>query len=223
VRKLALTSAARQHDARLTGVNLAVQSGVVALPRVDLPLRIRPTAPVSDEHLWELSRANPNLRIERTAQGEIVVMSPTGGRTGRRNAALVVAIGAWAAEDGRGVVFDSSTGFRLPNGAARSPDVAWMQKARWDALSELEQERFPPLCPDFVVELRSRSDDLDELHQKMREYLANGAQLGWLIDPTSKTVWVYRPEGEPQALEKPETLSGDRILPGLVIALSGIW
>ena len=204
-------------------MNLAVQSGVVALPRVDLPLRIRPAAPVSDEDLWELSRANPDLRIERTAQGEILVMAPTGGKTGRRNAALVVAIGSWAADEGSGVVFDSSTGFRLPNGAARSPDVAWVRRARWDALSEIEQERFPPLCPDFVVELRSRSDDFDELHAKMREYISNGAQLGWLIDPTSKTAWVYRSEGEPTRLEQPERLSGAPLLPGLEVALSVIW
>jgi Uma2 family endonuclease len=204
-------------------MNLAVQSGVVALPRIDLPLRIRPVVPVSDDNLWELSRANPDLRIERTAQGEIIVMPPTGGRTGRRNAELVVAIGAWAASDGSGVVFDSSTGFRLPNGAERSPDAAWVRKARWDALSEIEQERFPPLCPDFVVELRSHSDDLDELHTKLREHIDNGAQLGWLIDPVSKTVWVYRPDGEPVILKEPETLSGQPVLPGLLVALSRIW
>jgi Uma2 family endonuclease len=204
-------------------MNLVIQSGIVALPRLDLPLRIRPATPVSDEDLWELSRANRDLRIERTAEGEIIVMPPTGGKTGRRNAALVVAIGAWAREDGTGLVFDSSTGFRLANGAERSPDVAWVRRARWDALTEVQQEGFPPLCPDFVVELRSRSDDLDDLHSKMREYIENGATLGWLLDPASQTVWVYERGIEPISLVQASTLSGEPTLRGLAVELAVIW
>lgn len=204
-------------------MELATRSAVVALPSLALPLRIRPAAPVSDEALWELTRANRDLRIERTAEGDIVVMPPTGGKTGRRNAALVVAIGAWATKDGGGIVFDSSTGFRLPNGAERSPDVAWIRKERWNALSDAQQERFPPLCPDLVVELRSPSDDLDELHDKMREYIGNGAELGWLLDPTSKTVWVYERERAPRRLEQPAAISGDPLLRGLVLDLAPVW
>jgi Uma2 family endonuclease len=204
-------------------MELATRSAVVALPSLGLPLRIRPAAPVSDEALWELARANRDLRIERTAEGDIVVMPPTGGKTGRRNAALLVAVGAWAAQDGRGIVFDSSTGFRLPNGAERSPDVAWIRKERWDSLTDAQQERFPPLCPDFVVELVSPSDDMGELHGKMREYVQNGAELGWLLDPASRTVWVYEPDRAPRRLEQPATLCGDPLLRGLVIDLAAVW
>jgi Uma2 family endonuclease len=204
-------------------MNLAVHSRIVALPRIHLPLRIRPSVAVSDEDLWELSRANRDLRIERSAEGEIIVMSPTGGKTGRRNAALLIAIGAWAAQDGTGVVFDSSTGFRLPNGAERSPDVAWVRRDRWDSLTEAQQERFPPLCPDFVVELRSPSDDIDDLHAKMREYVQNGSLLGWLVDPTSRRVWIYRAGCEPMLLDQPAVLSGEPALTGLVVELASVW
>jgi Uma2 family endonuclease len=186
-------------------------------------LRIRPSRPVSDEALWELACANRDLQIERTAEGEILVMPPTGGKTGRRNASLVIAIGAWAERDGTGVLFDSSTGFLLPNGAERAPDVAWVRSARWDALTEAQQERFPPVCPDFVVELRSRSNNLDELHAKMREYIANGAQLGWLVDPMAREVWVYAPDRETLRLERPSTLSGEPLLPGLIVDPTILW
>jgi Uma2 family endonuclease len=204
-------------------VNLATQSGTIALPRIELPLRIRPQTPVSDEDLWELCRANRDLRIERTAQGEVIVMPPTGGKTGRRNAALIGAVWAWAAKDASGIVFDSSTGFRLPNGAERSPDVAWVRRTRWDALTQAQQERFPPLCPDFVVELGSPSDELEELHAKMREYMENGAHLGWLIDPNSKAAWIYRREEAPALVDQPAVLSGEELLPGLVVDLTTVW
>jgi Uma2 family endonuclease len=204
-------------------MNLATQSRTVALPRVELPLRIRPVAPVSDDDFWELCRANPDLRIERTAEGDIIVMPPTGGKTGRRNLRLGAAILAWADKDGTGIAFDSSTGFRLPNGAERSPDASWVRNERWNALSDKEQERFPPLCPDFVVELRSPSDPLEDLHAKMREYIENGARLGWLIDPKSRTAWVYQPDREPACLREPTSLSGEPVLSGLEVDLSVVW
>ena len=150
-------------------------------------------------------------------------MSPTGGSTGRRNAKLVAAVVAWAEGERAGEVFDSSTGFRLPNGAERSPDLAWVRRARWDALTDAQRDRFPPLCPDFVVELRSPSDDVEDLHAKMREYIDNGARLGWVLDPTSKTVWVYEPERDPVCLVAPSSLSGEPLLAGLVVDLTRIW
>jgi Uma2 family endonuclease len=138
---------------------------------------------VSDKEFAELCRLNPELQFERTREGELVVISPTGGKTGRRNAKLIVAFGVWAEREGTGQIFDSSTLFTLPKTAKRSPDVAWVRNDRWNALSPQEQDGFAPLCPDFVVELRSRTDSLKSQKEKMREYIDNGAQLGWLIDP----------------------------------------
>jgi Uma2 family endonuclease len=187
------------------------------------PIRVRPASRLSDDELFELCARNKDLRIERTEGGELVVMSPTGGETSRRNAALVAALVVWASKDGRGVVFDSNGGFVLPNGAERAPDASWVRKDRWDALTAAQRDRFPPLCPDFVVELRSPSDEVDELHEKMREYAANGARLGWLLDPGTRRVWVFEPGSEPACLEDPATLSGGSVLPGLRIVLASIW
>jgi Uma2 family endonuclease len=195
----------------------------VALPRVALPMRVRPAVPLSNDALYELCEANRNLRIERTAEGDLLIMSPTGGETGRRNATLMIAFGSWAVKDATGVVFDSSTGFVLPNGAQRAPDLAWVRRERWDALTRAQRERFPPLCPDFVVELRSASDSIDEQHAKLREYIANGAKLGWLIDPESRRVWIYRPEGEVEVLDSPARIDGAPLLPGFVLDPTPIW
>ena len=178
---------------------------------------------VSDQEFFEFCQLNPDWRIERTSEGELVVMPPTGGRTGRRNFTLVGAFGVWVEADGTGIGFDSSTGFTLPNGAKRSPDLAWVKRARWEALTAEEQEEFPPLCPDFVVELRSRSDTLGTLQEKMEEYIANGAQLGWLIDPREKKVYVYRPHTEVCCLDDPETVSGEPVLPGFALHVRKLW
>jgi Uma2 family endonuclease len=195
----------------------------IVAARRDLPLRIRPRVPLSDDALFEFCQRNRDLRIERTSEGDLIVMSPTGAETGRRNFTLTSLFGAWVVRDGTGVGFDSSTGFVLPNGAERAPDVAWLRKSRWEALTVEQRRRFAPLCPDFVIELRSPSDDLEELHAKMREYADNGAALGWLIDPDAKRVWVYRPGEEPEALEAPPTLTGEPVLPGFVLDLAAIW
>src|SRR5882724_8783739 len=136
---------------------------------------------ISTEEFVELCRQNPQLRIERTSEGDLIVMAPTGGKTGNRNAKLIFAFGVWAENDGSGQFFDSSTVFSLPNGAQRMPDLSCIQNQRWEALTSDEQEQFPPLCPDFVVELRSKTDRLNTLRAKMEEYTVNGAQLGWLI------------------------------------------
>jgi Uma2 family endonuclease len=196
----------------------------VALASWDhLPLRVRTAVPVGDDELFELCQLNRDLRIERTPDGEISIKPPTGGETGRRNAALTAQLDRWSESDGTGVTFDSSTGFILPDGSERSPDAAWVARARWDALSAEARAKFPPLCPDFVVELRSRTDDLDELRGKMDDYRAAGAKLGWLIDPIERRVHVYRPGVPPEILDAPTSLAADPVLPGLVVDLRRIW
>ncbi len=178
---------------------------------------------MSDDALYEFCRMNRDLRIERTKEGEIVIMSPTGAETGRRNFELTVAFGAWARADGSGVGFDSSTGFILPNGAERSPDLSWVKRERWEALTLEQRRKFAPLCPDFVIELGSPSDGLEELEAKMLEYVENGTSLGWLIDPGERRVYVYRPGLAVECLEAPSRLSGDPLLPGLDIDTGILW
>ncbi|MDT5158375.1 MAG: hypothetical protein QOC99_9 [Acidobacteriota bacterium] len=179
---------------------------------------------LTDERLYELSQSNRELRFERTAEGELVIMSPTGGRTSHRNAQIIYFLSEWANRTGTGLVFDSSGGFRLPNGAVRSPDAAWVRLEQWQNLPEQQKEKFIPLCPDFVVELRSATDSLSELQSKMEEYVAGGARLGWLIDPQGRRVHVYRAGAqEAEVLEDPESLSGEAVLKGFVLRLPEIW
>lgn len=171
----------------------------------------------------QLCRDNPDLRMELTAKGELILMSPTGSKTGLINFEIARLFGNWVAADGTGVAFDSSTLFRLPNGARRSPDVSWIKRERWDALTESQQEDFAPLCPDFVIELRSRSDDLPPLGEKMLEYLANGALMAWMIDPLKQRVFIYRPNRETEVIENPDNVLGDPELPGFVLDMKEIW
>ena len=178
---------------------------------------------VSDEEFAELCRLNPELQLERTSDGDLVIMAPTGGKTGRRNAKLNARVTTWAEQDGRGQVFDSSTLFILPNTAKRSPDVAWVRNDRWNALSPQEQEQFPPLCPDFVVKLRSRTDSLKTLKEKMDEYISNGAELGWLIDPLERRVHIYRADGASEVLEDPKEVSAEPLLRGFVLDVQALW
>jgi Uma2 family endonuclease len=180
-------------------------------------------AKVSDDEFAELCRLNPELQIERTSAGELVIMAPTGGKTGRRNVRLILAFGRWAEKDGTGQSFDSSTLFALPNGARRSPDLSWIRNERWDALAPQQQEEFPPLCPDFVVELRSRTDRLTTLQEKMEEYIANGAQVGWLIDPLERKVHIYRPGAAAEVLDDPKEVSGQPLLKGFVLDVQALW
>jgi len=183
----------------------------------------RPPAELTDEQFFEFCRINPDLRIERATDGEVIIMSPAGGRTGARNLEIAMQLGQWAKRDGRGVAFDSSTGFRLPNGATRAPDAAWVLRSRLDLLADEAKERFLPLCPDFVIELRSPSDELLTLREKMDEYQANGARLGWLIDPMSRHVYVYTDDTAPREVVDPAELSDVSVLPGFVLNLSAIW
>jgi len=178
---------------------------------------------MNDEEFFEFCQLNPALRIERTSEGDIIVMAPTGGKTGRQNAKLIVALGNWAVKDGTGQVFDSSTEFILPNSAGRSPDASWIRNERWNSLTAKEQEQFPPLCPDLVVELRFRTDSLADLKSKMDEYINNGAQLGWLIDPLERKVNVYRPGAIPEVLDDPKEVSGEPLLPGFVLDVQALW
>lgn len=178
---------------------------------------------LTDEQFYQLCQDNHDLRLELTADGELIIMAPTGGTTGARNATINYQFTGWAITDGTGVSFDSSTMFCLPNGAKRSPDAAWVRRERWDALTEEERESFVPLCPDFVLELRSATDSLSALKEKMQEYIANGAQLGLLLDPKSKQAYVYRPNQPLERLDNPQTISGDPVLPGFVLDLKDIW
>lgn len=178
---------------------------------------------ISDEKFWELSIANPEMRLERTAKGEVIFMPPAASDTGARNSEVTGQLWLWNRKTGLGKVFDSSAGFVLPNGAIRSPDSAWIRLERWNALTRQEQRHFAPICPDFVVELRSRSDELADVRAKMQEYLENGARLGWLIDPQEQRVYIYRPGQRVDVLDNPESISGDPVLPGFTLELGGIF
>ena len=178
---------------------------------------------MSEQEFYEFCRLNPELSLELTSEGDLIIMPPTGGKSGVRNATLGARLTTWALENKSGKAFDSSTVFTLPNGAKRSPDFSWVRTKRWDALTEEEQERFPPLCPDFVVELRSRTDTLKNLLTKMDEYMSNGAQLGWLIDPQERRVYVYRPGAAVEQLNDPQMISGEPLLRGLELELQEIW
>jgi Uma2 family endonuclease len=190
---------------------------VLEIPK--LPLDI---SNLSDDQFFQFCAANRKLRIERTAEGKIIIMSPTSGETGRRNAEMNRQLGNWAKQDGTGVVFDSNTEFRLPNGANRSPDASWVLKSRWEAIPESEREKFPPIGPDFVIELLPSSDNLEETKLKMQEYIANGARLGWLIDPKNKRVWAYTGAGV-EVLDQPKAVSGEALLPGFALDLTEIF
>ncbi|XWK86853.1 MAG: Uma2 family endonuclease [Phormidium sp.] len=178
---------------------------------------------LTDEKFAELAAANDNLRLELTAKGELIIMPPTGGETGDRNFEIDGQLWFWNRQTRLGKAFDSSTGFRLPNGATRSPDVAWIRIERWEALTAQQRKKFLPICPDFVVELVSETDDLTEVRQKMQEYLENGLLLGWLINPKTRTVEVFRVNREVERLEGVLSLSGEEVLPGFVLNLQPIW
>ncbi len=178
---------------------------------------------MTDEQFYQLCDHNQDLKFERTSQGELIIMSPTGSETGRINADLIVQLGIWNRRTKLGVVFDSSTGFKLPNSANRSPDAAWVKRERWDSLTLEQKRKFAPLCPDFVVELCSPSDNFNTVQKKMQEYLENGAKLGWLIIPETGRVEIYRPEQVVEILENPKTLSGETILPEFVLDLQPIF
>ncbi|NEO26881.1 MAG: Uma2 family endonuclease [Kamptonema sp. SIO4C4] len=186
-------------------------------------LNFAPVLQLTREQFYQICQANPDLKLERTARGELIIMPPTGGETGRQNAKLNLQIGLWNEANQLGEVFDSSTGFSLPNGSDRSPDVAWIKKTRWQALSPAEREKFIPLCPDFIIELVSPSDNLKNTQDKMLEYRDNGCLLGWLIDRKRQIVEVYRLNQPVEVLEHSQSLQGDPVLPGFTLNLSQFW
>ncbi len=182
-----------------------------------------PVIDMSREQFFEFCQLNRDVRIERNAEGSIAVMTPAGGETGARNGLVVAALYRWAEEDGTGVTFDSSTGFELPNGAVRAPDAAWVPRNRLARLTPEDKERFLPLCPDFVIELLSPTDSRAAARRKMEEYRANGARLGWLIDPARRQVAIYRADGGLEQRSEPDFVTGETVLPGFSLDLAAIW
>ena len=181
------------------------------------------TIELTDEQFYQLCRNNRELRFERNANGDLLIMSPTGGETGNRNIEIAYQLQAWSRQDKSGVAFDSSTGFRLPNGANRSPDASWIPVAKWNALTVEQKQKFLPLCPDFALELLSPSDKLAKAQDKMQEYLDNGMKLGWLINPQTRQVEIYHTGKQVEVLDFPDSLSGKDILSGFVLDLQSIW
>jgi Uma2 family endonuclease len=189
---------------------------------ITLPPTLELNIELTDEQFFQLCQNNRDLRFERTAKGELVIMPPTGSDTGRRCIKIAAQLENWSSQNNLGIAFDSSTGFKLPNGADRSPDASWVKRERWEALTPEQQETFAPLCPDFVVELRSFSDSLEKVREKMKEYMDNGAHLGWLINPKNQQVEIFRPNQDVEIVQSPTTLSGENVLPGFVLSLQQI-
>jgi Uma2 family endonuclease len=186
---------------------------------IDLPWIV----PMTEEQFYQFCLANRDLRIERNSSGEVIVMPPAFSDTGNRNFNIAAQLWNWTEREGTGLGFDSSTGFTLPNGATRSPDAAWIKLARWNQLTEKQKASFAPICPDFVIELRSKSDTVASLQKKMAEYLANGTILGWLIDRQNRQVHIYRPHQEPVILHDPQRVDGKPELPGFELVMAKIW
>ncbi|NEQ35655.1 MAG: Uma2 family endonuclease [Okeania sp. SIO3I5] len=187
-------------------------------------LQIPPSLKMTDEQFFDFCQVNRDLRIETNKFGELLIMSPTGSETGNRELNICVQLGLWSDEDGTGLAFSSSTGFTLFTGAKKSPDAAWIKLERWQSLSQEQKEKFAPICPDFVVELMSPSDNLKTLQEKMTEYMEEpGVKLGWLIDRKGRKVYIYRPGMPTECLENPDSVSGEPVLPGFVLNMSKVW
>ncbi|MEO1690572.1 MAG: Uma2 family endonuclease [Cyanobacteria bacterium J06631_6] len=178
---------------------------------------------ISETDLEKLCQENPEARLETNSEGQLIIMSPTGSESGKFNISLAAKVWNWNNQTKLGIVFDSSTGFKLPNGAVRSPDVSWVTIAKWNSLSKQQQRKFAPITPDFVIELMSPTDELSELQNKMKEYIDCGVRLGWLINPDEKQVEIYRRQEELVVLNNPQTLSGEEILPDLTVNLQDIF
>jgi Uma2 family endonuclease len=190
---------------------------------IPVVLQLPSAITMTDEQFYEFCQINRDFRIERNAAGELMIMSPTGSETDERNFKVIVQLGIWTKQDGTGVGFGSSGGFTLPNGAVRSPDAAWIKRTSWEAISPEMRKKFAPICPEFVIELRSETDNLRILQDKMQEYIDNGTQLGWLIDRKQRQVFIYRPDSAVQVLDNPTSLSGEPLLSGFLLDLSQVW
>ena len=189
---------------------------------ITLPPILQLSIDLTEEQFFLLCQNNGDLRFERTASGEIIIMPPTGGETSNNNFEIAMQLGMWNKQTKLGKGFDSNGGFTLPNGAVRAPNASWLKLERWEALTPQQRQKFLPLCPDFVVELRSPTDSLKQTQLKMQEYIANGARLGWLIDPKTRRVEIYRPNQDVELLENPLALSGEDVLPGFVLDISAV-
>lgn len=187
------------------------------------PLRLKQPPGMTDEQYFQFCQLNRDFRIERNQQGDLIIMPPTGMETGDKNSEINFQLRLWNRQTKLGKVFDSSTGFTLPNAQNRSPDASWVSMEKWQTIPPSQRRKFGQFCPDFVVELRSPSDNLDTLKNKMREYLDNGAMLGWLLDPDHRRVYIYRPGKAIEELDNPENLSGNPVLPGFILELAEIW
>ena len=190
---------------------------------MNVTLNLAPVVNLTDEQFEKICLTNRDVRLERSATGELIIMPPTGGETGRRNLSLAGQLWAWNQRTKLGIAFDSSTGFKLPNGATRSPDVAWVRRERWQSLTAKQRQKFVPLCPDFAAELLSPSDQRSDTQAKMREYTTNGLRLGWLIIPAKKQIEIYRPGQAVEVLDNPPMLSGEDVLPEFTLDLSDIF
>ena len=196
---------------------------LAATAMTGIVLDLNPFVQLSDDQFYQLCQNHRDLKLERTATGELIIAPPLGGEGGGREADLIGDLVFWNRQTQLGKVFSSSTGFKLPNGAERSPDTAWITWERWNQLTPAQQKKFPPLCPDFAIELRSESDSLLPLQQKMQEYINNGLRLGWLIESQNRQVEIYRANRSKQVLQNPQFLEGERILPGFRFDLSILW
>jgi Uma2 family endonuclease len=193
------------------------------IPMTAIAINLNAIIQLTDDQFYQLCRKNPDVKFERNAAGELLIMSPTGGKTGNHNAEIIADFVIWNRQRKLGYCFDSSTCFKLANGANRSPDVAWIEKERWDALTSPEQTKFPPIVPDFVLELMSPSDGFRETQAKMQEYISNGVKLGWLLDPKTQQVEIYRLGQPVEILNFPSELFGEDVLPGFHLNLQIIW
>ena len=196
---------------------------LVQSPSIPVTIHFPWITSMTVQEFYQFCLANQDLRIERTANGEVIIMPPAFSDTGNRNVKISQQLANWSDQYSSGESFDSSAGFTLPNGATRSPDAAWIRLERWNALSDEQKASFAPICPDFVIELRSSSDTLSSLQEKMQEYLSNGGILGWLIDRKNRQVYVYRPNQEVEILDNPETVGGDPELSGFELQMAKIW
>jgi Uma2 family endonuclease len=193
------------------------------LTKVPLPMRFRPESPWSDDELMAFSAANEGVRVERESDGTIMMMTPAGGEGNRRENFVARELDIWAEQDGRGVAFGYNAGFSLPDGALLSPDAAWVAKQDWLALTPAQREKFLPFCPAFVVEVMSASDSLSESEVKMRRWMDNGAELGWLIDPYASSVTVFRPRADMERVYRPESMRGEGPVNGFVLKMERLW
>jgi Uma2 family endonuclease len=194
-----------------------------ALAKMPLPLRFRPQTPMSDQDLMRFCAANDMVRVERDANGEILVMTPAGIKTSRMNSRITRLLDEWAEQDGRGIAVDSNGGFTLPDGSVRAANAAWVSLPQREALSAEDRSRYAPLCPELIIELRSPTDSLPELKEKMEQWIANGSQLAWLIDPIEQNVFIYSPNESPEVHYHPTSVQGDRVMAGFELVMARIW